>query len=129
MTQNKLIRFVLNLDSRAHISPDFFNTLQWLPVDKRVEQIMLTHVFKINNGLSPDYLTNQFIPQNSVHSHKTRLSHKGAFSIPKVKGNGKKSFNYLGITLWNNLPSCITQLNVLSSFKYAIKKHLLNLVV
>jgi len=129
VTQNKLIRFVLNLDSRTHISPEHYTSLQWLPVDKRVEQIMLSHVFKIKNGLSPDYLSNQFIPQNSVHSHNTRLSNKGAFSVPHVKGNGKKSFSYLGCTLWNKLPSFITQMTALSSFKSAIKQHLLNRVI
>ena len=61
VTQNRLIRFVLNLDSRAHISPDLFKTSQWLHVDKGVGQVMLTHVFKIKNGLSPDYLTIQSV--------------------------------------------------------------------
>ena len=52
-TQNKLIRFVLGLDARAHIGPEHFSLLNWLPVNKRVDQIMLNHVFKVKHGLAP----------------------------------------------------------------------------
>jgi hypothetical protein len=47
--QNKIMRFVLDLDSRAHIDPSHFKSPNWLPVNRRVEQIMLCHVFKIKN--------------------------------------------------------------------------------
>lgn len=40
VTQNKLIRFVLNLDPRSHIGHEEFNSLNWLPVSKRVDQII-----------------------------------------------------------------------------------------
>ena len=33
--QNKLIRFVLDLESRAHISKEHFELLNWLPVNSR----------------------------------------------------------------------------------------------
>jgi len=33
-TQNKMIRFVLNLDERTSIRKDHFNHLSWLPVEK-----------------------------------------------------------------------------------------------
>ena len=123
-TQNKIIRFVLDLDSRSHIGQHHFKSLNWLPVHKRVNQIILCHVFKIKHGIAPDYLSDQFTPQESVHSHNTRLCRKGAFAVPKVKGFGLKSFFYLGISLWNNLPASITQTEKLSSFKTSIKKYL-----
>ena len=56
VTQNKLIRFVLNLDPRAHVGHQQFESLNWLPVDKRVEQIMMCHTFKIKHNLAPDYM-------------------------------------------------------------------------
>ena len=33
-TQNKLIRFVLNLDQMIHVGPEHFKFLNWLPVTK-----------------------------------------------------------------------------------------------
>ena len=37
VTQNKIIRFVLNMDSRAHLGSEVFKSLGWLPVSKRVD--------------------------------------------------------------------------------------------
>jgi hypothetical protein len=124
-TQNKLLRFVLGLDARAHIGPEHFRLLNWLPVNKRVDQIVLGHVFKIQNGLAPDYMGEHFIPQASIHSYRTRSTQKGAFAVPRVKGFGSKSFCYTGCSLWNNLPSSITQIDRLSVFKSSLKNHLL----
>ena len=128
-TQNKIIRFVLNLESRTHIDPVHFESLGWLPVCKRVEYIILCHVYKIKNGLTPEYMVEHFTSQDSVHSHRTRFSDKGAFSVPKIKGFGLKSFSYNGCTFWNKLPSSITKLDNLKEFKVTIKSHLLNCLV
>ena len=125
-TQNKLMRFVLDLDARSHIGPEHFKSLNWLPVIKRVDQIILCHVFKVKNGLAPDYMGEQFIPQDTVHSYGTRSSHKGAFGVPKVKGFGLKSFFYSGISLWNKLPASIAQTKKLHVFKTLVKKFLLD---
>ena len=79
---------------------------------------------KIKNGLAPEYMGDNFIPQDTVHSYGTRSSQKGAFSVPKVKGSGSKSFFYSGICLWNKLPACIAQTNKLNVFKAKVKSFL-----
>ena len=84
-TQNKLIRFVLDLESRAHISKEHFELLNWLPVNYTVDHLTLCHDFKMKNGFSPQYMREHFIPQDGVHTYNTRLSSKWAFVIPKVK--------------------------------------------
>jgi hypothetical protein len=126
ITQNKLIRFVLDLDARSHIGPNHFRSLNWLPVNKRVDQIILCHVFKVKNGMAPDYMGKYFIPQVTVHSYKTRLSNKGAFAIPKVKGFGSKSFCFVGSSLWNKLPAELSSIGRLPSFKISVKKYLMD---
>ena len=40
VTQNKMIRFVLRLGPRSHIGSDEFKSSGWLPVSKRVDQII-----------------------------------------------------------------------------------------
>ena len=42
---NKLIRFVLDLETRAHISKEHFELLNWLPVNSRPDLLTLCHVF------------------------------------------------------------------------------------
>ena len=52
--------FVLNLDQMIHVGPEHFKILNWLPVTKRVDQIILCHVFKIKSGTASDYLGEYF---------------------------------------------------------------------
>ena len=85
LTQNKIIRFVLNMDSRARVGSEVFKSLGCLPVSKRVDQIILNHVFKVKLGQSPDYMVEHFIPASSIHSYGTRFRETGCFSIPTVK--------------------------------------------
>ena len=124
-TQNKLIRFVLNLDQMIHVGPEHFKILNWLPVTKRVDQIILCHVFKIKSGTAPDYLGEYFSLASSVHGYSTRFRDNGSYTIPKVKGFGKKSFAYKGCMLWNDLPLYIRKINGLREFKDAVKNYLL----
>ena len=74
VTQNKIIRFVLNMDSRAHLGSDVFKSLGWLLVSKRADQIILNHVFKVKSGQSPDYMVEHFIQASFIHSYGTRFS-------------------------------------------------------
>jgi len=102
-TQKKLIRFVLDLEGRAYISKEHFELLNWLQVNSRGDHLTLCHVFKMKNGLFPQYMREHFIPQDGVHTHNIRLNSKGAFVISKVKSHGLKSFCYNGCSLWNSL--------------------------
>ena len=85
VTQNKIVRFVLKLDPRSHVGNEEFKSLGWLPMHRRVDQIILNHVFKINTGKSADYMHEHFIPASSIHSYGTRFRENGCFVIPKVK--------------------------------------------
>ena len=82
-TQNKIIWFVLIMGHRSNIGQDVFKAVGWLPVSKRVDQIILNHVFKTKSGTSPDYMTEQFTPASSVHSYSTRFRQNGGFSLPE----------------------------------------------
>ena len=123
--QNKMIRFVLDLDARTHIGQGHFNSLNWLPVNKRVDKTILCYVFKMKHGLAPDYIGENFLSQEFVHSHRTRFSDHGGFAVPEVKGFGAKSFFFTGISLWNKLPASITQTTKLTDFKTKVKHHFL----
>ena len=94
VTQNKIIRFVLKMDPRSYVGANEFKSIGWLPVSRRVGQIILNHVFKIKSGQSAQYMAESFIQASSLHSYGTRIRESGNFSIPKVKSFGKKSFVY-----------------------------------
>ena len=92
------------MDSRAYVGSEVYKSLGWLPVSKRVGQIILNNVFKVKSGQSPDYMVEHLIPASSIHSYGTRFRETSYFSIPTVKRFGKKSFGYNGCVLWNELP-------------------------
>ena len=127
VTQNKIIRFVLKMDPRSHVGANEFKSIGWLPVSRRVDQIILNHVFKIRSGQSAQYMAENFIQAISLHSYGTRFRESRNFSIPKVKRFGKKSFVYNGCILWNDLPSHIKKLSIYD-FKMTVKKHFLELL-
>ena len=82
-TQNKVNRFVLKLDPRSHIGSDAFKSLEWLPVSKWVDQIILNHIFRIKSRASPNYMRDHFIPASSVHCYNTRFRESGCFVFLK----------------------------------------------
>ena len=116
-TQIKLIRFVLNLDQIINFGPEHFTILNWLPVIKRVDQIILCHVLKIKSGTASDYLGKYFRLASSVHGYSTKFRDNGSYTIAKVKGFGKKSFAYKGCVHLNDL----RKINGLMEFKDAVK--------
>ena len=59
VAQNKVIRFMLNVPPRAHIGPDEFRKIGMLPVEQRVNQLKLNHMYNIFNGHAPEYMRNQ----------------------------------------------------------------------
>ena len=55
-TQNKIIRFMLNAPWRFHVGANELNHFGLLPIEYRVEQLMLGHMFNIVNGNALTYL-------------------------------------------------------------------------
>ena len=109
VTQNKIIRFFLKMDPGSHVGANEFKSIGWLPVSRRVDQIILNHVFKIKFGQLAQYMAEHFIQASSLHSYGTRFRESRNFSIPKVNSFGKKPFVYNGCILWNDLPSNIKE--------------------
>ena len=58
--QNKMVRFILQLDSRSHIGCNELEKINMLSVPNRVKQIKLNHVFNIWKGTSPEYMLEDF---------------------------------------------------------------------
>ena len=86
-----------------------FSSSNMLPVEYRVIQLKLNHMFNIVHGSAPEYLKNN-INITREPAHNTR---SGSFAcyIPNVKSFGIKSFFFTGSKLWNSLShsiQCIT---------------------
>ena len=51
------------MDPGSHVGANEFKSIGWLPVSRRVDQIILNHVFKIKSGQSAQYMAEQLYKQ------------------------------------------------------------------
>ena len=103
-----MIRYVLGLHPRSHIGYNEFKIVNWLPVEKRVQQLNVNHMFKIFNNTAPSYLSEQFERVQNQHHYQTRGSSHN-FIVPGVNSAGRYSFSFVDAKNWNNLPGHIKQ--------------------
>ena len=61
VTQNKCIHLGLEFSSRHDIGANEFKKINWLPTKERVEQRVVTNVFKYWKGTSPFYVNELFV--------------------------------------------------------------------
>ena len=103
IAQNKCIQFCLKLDKIRHISSREFESINWLPVYKRVHQCINAITFKFVSNACPHYLNEvyDYAPKCRIES----ISNFAKLRVPFCKTNmGQKSLSYIGSSLWNNLP-------------------------
>ena len=127
-TQNKMVRFILDLGPRTHNGRAHFEEVGWLPVHLRVDSLILGHVHKIHCNSAPSYMNEHFKLANEVHSYSTRFRDSNSYSIPKVKGFGEKTFAYNGCQVWNRLPSHFRSISNHRHFKKSVKEHFMQSV-
>ena len=125
--QNKLIRFVLDLSPRTHIGWEHFKMTGWLPIEYRVHQLKLGHMFKIFDKEAPSYQLENFRLLKEHHAYITRSSIHN-FILPGVNSAGRNSFYYTGAKLWNSLLGELKSITTLPHFKQCVKLHLLDKV-
>ena len=104
---------------RTHLGQRELDRVGLLSVKDRVIQMKMNHVYKI---FAPDYLKDHFTRITSVHSYSTRGSPYN-FIVPRIKGQASHTFFHTAIRHWNFLPNSIKEINNLSHFKTAVKKH------
>ncbi|XP_056010849.1 uncharacterized protein LOC125680728 [Ostrea edulis] len=121
ISQNKMIRFILNLNPRHNLSFREFDALKFLNISPRVTQLRLNHMYNIFHGKAPHYLNNMFT--KNAGTYRTRSSESN-FVVPRIAGVESSSFYYIGVKDWNALPIDIKLANNKFTFKRMVKIHL-----
>ena len=67
-SQNKCIRYCLNLDNRAHVGIDEFIKINWPPTKERVAQCISVIIFKFFEKMSLQYMSEIFYPSHSRYN-------------------------------------------------------------
>ena len=125
ISQNKLVRLLLDLTPRTHLTPAHFEKLGWLRVDDRVQYLAMSQVYKIRNTAKiPRYLKNYFTGVNEVHTHNTRGNATNHVPPRYFTNKGLCSFRSYATNMWNALPTALKTCESLVSFKASLKTHL-----
>ena len=119
-SQNKCIRYCLNLDNRAHVGIDEFIKINWLPTKERVAQCICVNIFKFFNKMSPQYMSEILHPSHSRYN--TRMATLKLDLPFRQSCPGQKTISYLGPNIWNNLVAETKLRRSVNSFKHDIKK-------
>ena len=121
ISQNKLVRFVLDLGPRAHVGQCELDRIGYLNTEDRAKQLMLNHMFNVYRQVAPNYLCKNF--RLISHQYSTRYAQCN-FAVPRPRGIDKYNFSYQGVLAWNDLPISIKSVNSKSMFKSKVKKFL-----
>ena len=118
-----MMRFILDLDSRAHIGHKEFSKTGFLNVETRVKQLKLGHVIKIINKTCPYYLLTNFHKLSEFEDRIVTRDKANNFFKPRVSTD---TFTYTAINDYNDLPNKIKEIQNEITFKKTLKKHLLS---
>ena len=124
--QNKMIRFILDYNSRRHLYVKDFVRAGYLSIEKRYDYLSVNMMYNIYYDQAPSYLC-QFKKVDTVHSYGTRGSVM-SYVLPKIKTQGKKTFMYNGAKLWNSLPVSMKTTECKDNFKKKGKKYFFSLM-
>ena len=122
--QNKIIRYILNLDGRAHIGCNEYERVNMVNVSDRVKQLRLNHAHRIWKGTCPKYMMENFNKISDTDLRNCTRASANNFFLPRVKGQGMHTFYFSAIKNWNSLPSNIKQMQNENTFKEKTKRNI-----
>ena len=120
IAQKKIIRTIKFRNRYAHTNIDFLQ-LGFLKLYDIIKYFALIFVYKSLNNLSH--------PFNYFHSfnHVYNLRITDNLRVPLLEsGQGQSSISFYGCHLWNELPLEIKNKPGLGSFKFSLRRHLIN---
>ena len=118
--QNRAMRIILKCPARTHIT-DMLDTLKWMSIKQRFHYNYCILIWKILNGKTPEYLSNQFTLASQSHNYNTRFASTGSIIHQSTT---PKSLGFVAPTIWNAIPQHVRDAGSLYSFKKNILTHI-----
>ena len=119
-TQNKCIRFCLQLGNRSHIGATEFKQINWLPINERFSQCVCSTIFKFFKNNCPAYVDEMFptyTQDNTTEIFTLKLCQPHRKTL-----KGQKGLSYLGHSLWNKIDTECKLIANHNTFKHSLKK-------
>ena len=107
-----------------HFSEKDFKTVNWLSVDQRVQQSLNITIFKYVNDACLYYMKEDF--EYASQGRISKRDNHARLKVPFCKTTtGQRSLSYIGLSVWNKLPSSMKRNISLNKFKHDVEKHYL----
>ena len=121
ISQNKCIRFCLQLHKMSHISQNKYGTVSWLPIEERYEWCINSIAFKYFNNQCINYLNEVFIkaPKSSLSLRNSYQKRQQPF---RKTSTGENAFSFIDPTLWNKIPKETKRPIYINTFKHNLTK-------
>ena len=79
--------------------------LQWLSVEKLIDNDNAVLVYKMKYGITPDHCSETSSFEELTHPYDTRAAHSKFLQLNRYNSTyGQKCFSYAGVKVWNRLP-------------------------
>lgn len=113
--QNKAMRLILKCSYRTSKSI-MLPMLNWLSIKQLICYYTLKFIHYITQGMLPNYLSDRMRYNHEIHSYGTRSSRN--LRLPKVRTEfAKKTLEYVGYKMYNELPTEIKDCENIVKFK------------
>jgi hypothetical protein len=124
--QNRAMRAILRSPRRTRIDA-ILQTLKWMSISQRINFNMLVFIFRIKNGMVPDYIKDMV---KTVSSRTNRvLRNADDFHVPMRNTTlAECSIFHNGLKMFNNLPRILKNEINLEKFKGNLKSFVLQYV-
>lgn len=124
--QNLCLRFIFGYGKRESCDYNaLLTSLKWLNMKNRRIKHGLTMIYKILNGLAPNYLSDAFTLTNQIHNVNTRRVNNSIWINKSITSKiHRKAYTFYMSKIYNNLPENIKQSVSVNSFKHAIKSYI-----
>ena len=106
ITQNKWMRYCLQLDKMTHISKNEFQTLNWSPVKDRLNQSINSIVLKYFSRQCPSYL-NEIFELACPNNLRTRNSYLKLICPSRKTNMGQNTLSFISPSIWNKTPEAL----------------------
>ena len=103
-------------------SSELFNTLGWMPLQKRFLYLRAILMYKCVHNVAPSYLTENIIKVSDMHRYSPRQATEDTLFVPKFKTECLKHSPFVaGVKILNNLSKETRSSPSIASFKSMLK--------
>ena len=121
VSQNSCVRFCFELDNKTRIGVAEFKEINWLNINYRFSQCLLSNIYKFFNSESPEYFNKIYFPAEPSNINSRSPFQRLKLPLRKLS-KGLNSMSYRGPS-WNKLPIEIKRSRSTNSFKHNVKNH------